>query len=416
MKTQLKLLPVELEDTYLKMFRKINALPQTTRDLAQVCFLWAFNAKEVLDSGTFVDAVSLAHKNDSQQKTPYNAHVIEEVTFGLLTVSIIVFKRVRPIHFSLQEFVIHPRRSHPPDLQNFLPDAENANAKLAILCIQHLILDVEAQDTFFTCLIYCGKNFDSHILSITTTIPADLWAILDRIFLTEPELMKRLLRWKFPSQSFNYPNHVCIGNPKEISPAMFMRVTSLHKIPAIWNRYKDAGQTPQDYPRDYLFLAALLRMNDIVKDIISQGIYINTATMDRHTALHYAIWDPLEGRDETDFSTMQILLDAGADWNFDARHVPCGHPREDYLSPINLALSHPDHYAAVQPMVKHHSFNFATYMKTIPVDGADKIRVLIERGADINQRDEYGDTALQIAREDGRQDCVEILKDLGALE
>lgn len=38
------------------------------------------------------------------------------------------------------------------------------------------------------------------------------------------------------------------------------------------------------------------------------------------------------------------------------------------------------------------------------------------QGADMNQRDEYGDTALRIARDDGRQDCVEILEELGAVE
>jgi ankyrin repeat protein len=55
-------------------------------------------------------------------------------------------------------------------------------------------------------------------------------------------------------------------------------------------------------------------------------------------------------------------------------------------------------------------------MKTIPAKCADYIRMLVAQGADINQRDEYGDTALRIARDDGRQGCVEILGELGALE
>lgn len=55
-------------------------------------------------------------------------------------------------------------------------------------------------------------------------------------------------------------------------------------------------------------------------------------------------------------------------------------------------------------------------MKTIPTKCADYIRILVAQGGNINQRDEYGDTALRIVRDDGRQDCVEILEELGALE
>ena len=55
-------------------------------------------------------------------------------------------------------------------------------------------------------------------------------------------------------------------------------------------------------------------------------------------------------------------------------------------------------------------------MKTIPAKCADYVRILVTQGADINMRDEYGDTALRIARDDGRQDCVEILEELGAVE
>lgn len=411
-KTQLDRLPAGLEDTYVAIFRKMNTLPQTTRSLAQTCFLWAINAKVILDSGTFVDAVSLAHKAALHQTKPYDAHILNEVTFGLLTISNLVFIRVRTVHFSLKEFVIDPNAKHPDDLRDFLPDTETANAKMAIMCLQHLMSDTEPQDSFHTCLIYCAKYFDSHFQSLTA-ISEELWKVLDYIFLERPEILKRILAWRCPSQGWDYPNIACMGNPKYVDPDVFMRCTNLHEIPAVWSRYRIADSPLRSYPNDNIFLATLYGLDDILKKLISQGVYINRATADRFTLLHLAIG--LSDDSEQSYSALKILLDAGADWNYDARHVPSGNPREDYQTPLDAALSY-QVYAAVKVIVNHESFNLAVYMKTIPAKCADYVRILVTQGADINMRDEYGDTALRIARDDGRQDCVEILEELGAVE
>lgn len=412
-KTQLDLLPAGLEDAYVSVFRKMNALPQTARTLAQLCFLWALNAKVVLNSGTFIDAVSLAHKTTPQQTKPYDARILKEVTLGLLTIENFVFIRVRTIHFSLKEFVIDPNANHPDDLRDFLPDTETANAKLAIMCLQHLMSDAEPHDIFDTCLKYCAEHFDDHIQSLTT-IPEELWRILDCIFLERPEVLKRILAWKWPSHPWDYPNIACMGNPKTVDPEVFMRITKLHGIPAIWSRYRVADRSVRDYPKDNIFLATLYGLDDILEKIISQGANINKATADRLTALHLALWAMSKDGEQTS-SAVKILLDAGADWNYDARHLPSGIPREDYQTPLNGALLH-QAYTGVKIIVNHESFNLATYMKTIPEKCADYIRIMVAQGADTNQRDEYGDTALRIARDDGRQDCVEILEELGAVE
>lgn len=411
-KTQLDSLPAGLEDTYVSIFRKMNALPQTTRSLAQLCFLWTINAKVVLTSGILVDAVSLAHKTTPQQTQPYDGQTLNEVTFGLLTIENLQLIRVRAIHFSLKEFMIDPTANHPDDLRNFLPDTDTANAKMAIMCLQHLMIDSEPHDLFRTCLLYCGEHFDNHIQSLTT-IPEELWKLLDCIFLERPEMFKRILAWKYPSHGWDYPNIACMGNPKFVDPDVFMRCTKLHKIPAIWSRYRVTNRSVRDYPKDNIFLASLCGLDDILKNIISQSVYINKATADRFTSLHLAIG--LSDDSEQTSSAVKILLDAGADWNYDARHVPSGNLREEYQTPLNATLSHRV-YAVVKIIVKHESFNLAVYMKTIPAKCADYIRILVAQGADINLRDEYGDTALRIARDDARQDCVEILEELGAVE
>lgn len=285
---QLELLPSGLEDTYVSIFRKMNTLPQTTRTLVQLCFLWALNAKVVLTSGTLIDAVSLSHKTTAEQKKPYDAHTLNEVTFGLLTIGIIPYFRVRTIHFSLKEFVTDPNANHPDDLRGFLPDTGTANAKMAIMCLQHLMSDTEPQDFFETCLSYCAEHFDGHIQSLTI-IPEELWKVLDCIFLERPEMLKRILAWKWPSQAYDYPSIVCMGNPKSVDRDVFMRCTKLHEIPAVWSRYRVADRSTQDYPLDNVFLAALFGLDDILEKIIFQGVNINGATADRFTALHLAI-------------------------------------------------------------------------------------------------------------------------------
>lgn len=410
------MLPTGLEDTYLAIFRRMMSLPRTTRDLIQTCFLWALNSKEI-DTSEFIDGVSLKHKMSSEPTSVYRVNELQEITFGLLTIGNRFFGRVRPIHFSLQEFYMRPSQKHPPDLQELLPEPDAANAKMAIMCLQHLLLDQDPPELFSTCIFYCAKWFDNYIRSLTT-IPEELWNILDRIFLHEPESMKRIMACKYPSQDHDGAEFVCLGNPRSLDRTTFMRCTGLDLVPAIWSRYKEVEETPRDFPADYLFLAAALSLDDILNNIISQGIYINRATPDRWTALHLADLSTLDPTfpvfiERSGTSVTKILLDAGADWNFDARHIPSERPREEYKTPLNDALYH-NHYPKIKTIVRHGSFNFATYMKSAPLkDGAGYIKVLIEQGADINQRDEYGDTALQIAIEDGREDCVKVLEELG---
>ncbi|KAE8549969.1 hypothetical protein EYB25_008494 [Talaromyces marneffei] len=262
-------------------------------DIAQVPEADIERQLELLPSGledTYAPSLmlSLSHKTTAQQKKPYDAHTLNEVTFGLLTIGIIPYFRVRTIHFSLKEFVTDPNANHPDDLRGFLPDTGTANAKMAIMCLQHLMSDTEPQDFFETCLSYCAEHFDGHIQSLTI-IPEELWKVLDCIFLERPEMLKRILAWKWPSQAYDYPSIVCMGNPKSVDRDVFMRCTKLHEIPAVWSRYRVADRSTQDYPLDNVFLAALFGLDDILEKIIFQGVNINGATADRFTALHLAI-------------------------------------------------------------------------------------------------------------------------------
>jgi hypothetical protein len=415
---QLKLLPAELEDTYLSMFRRMTALPQTTKSLIQMCFLWAFHAKEIVDNSQFRDAVALKHKMAGVQENPYNTQILTEVTFGLLTLYNLGFKRVWPIHFSLKEFATHPSKKHPSDLQEVLPDSETADAKMAMMCLQHILADVEPDHPMSTCLFYCGRYFDSHIQGLTT-IPEELWNMLDHILIKEPESMKKIMAWRFPSHQFNQPNFTCVGNPRSLDRQTFMRCTKLHQVPAIWDRYKSIDESPRNYPKDYFFLAATLNLDDILNNIISQGINPNKVARDGLTALHLTGISMHVDLGYPGLSTIAILLNAGADWNFDCSKMSSKIGESfmpEYQTPLNYFIQSKI-YAAVQVVVKHKSFNFANYVKTLPLQRAEFIRhLVVEQGADINQRDEYGDTALTIAKEDGHEEFVKILEELGASE
>ncbi|OKL57097.1 hypothetical protein UA08_07557 [Talaromyces atroroseus] len=418
-RTQLKMLPTDLENTYLSMFRRmITSYPQTTKSLIQMCFLWGLYTKETIDNETLVDAVSLKYKMAGEDKNPYDGFMLNKLTNGLLQLNRFGMDDVRPIHFSLKEFATNPRTEHPPELHEVLLNNDAANAKMAIMCLQHLLAEVEPLDMIWgTCLGYCGRHFDSHIQSITT-VPEELWNMLDYIFIKEPAKMKRILSFRYPSHVINFPNWTCLGDPV-LDPTMFMRLTSLHKMPSIWSRYKDADETKRDYSKDYIYLAAAVGLEEILRNIIAQGVNVNKATRDGLTALQLAL--DLGSEDPRDsLSCAEILLDAGADWNFvnkmSSKIYTNLTDAEDH-TPLNYAIFAGRHLA-VQLVIGHKTFNFANYMKTIPKKRHEEyIKYLVEQaGVDINQRDEYGDTALTVAKEDGREDCVKILEDLGAVE
>jgi hypothetical protein len=305
-KAQLNALPSGLEETYLEYFRGINAQPQAARTLAQWCFLWTFHAKKRLTGPQLRDAVSLGIRTSGNEDDSCSVRTMEQVTKDLLHIPAFAFFRVRPIHFSLQEYATSSN-SLPSDLRDFLLDSESANGQLAILCLEHLMADVPPIHEMDTILVYCGKYFTVHIHSLTS-IPDGLIDLLDRLFTKEPYKLLNILKWRWPISRDSYPDLNCAGSPKSVDPVFFMKCLGFDKLDALWTRYCNI-ERPTCYPDGYLHLAVVARREDLVKDIIAEGAKLDYLDVDGRSALHYCCEEGIP------LDIVKLLVEAGADIN-----------------------------------------------------------------------------------------------------
>jgi hypothetical protein len=296
-----------LEETYLEYFRGINAQPQTIRTLAQRCFLWAFHTNARLTGAQLRDAVSLDLRIPENEQDLYSIDTLETVTKNLLSVPEFPFSRVRPVHFSLQEYATSSG-SPPSDLREFLlPDSESANEQLAILCLEHLLADVPPRDFFDTILFYSATYFTIHIQRLKK-IPDVLIDLLDRVLIKEKHMPLKILTWRWPITHTTYPDICCIGSPKSVDPVFFMKCLGLDQIDVLWKRYSHLEQ-PTSYPDGYLHLAVVARLEDTVKDMITQGVEADQLDSEGGSPLYYGcdMGSPLE--------IVKLLVEEGANIN-----------------------------------------------------------------------------------------------------
>jgi hypothetical protein len=385
----------------------MSRLPQTSRLLAQRCFLWAFHTKILISSDKFIDAVSLEHKI-SGNKFRYKARDLEKVTFKLLTIEVFGFVRVRPVHFSVQEFFEEAASKAPAECQDFFPESDIAQSKLATMCLQHLLVDAPPAELLDSILTYCASYFDSHIRSLKT-IPGEVIEVLDQLIWKEPEKLRKILAFRFGALSDRYPDLHPPGNPESIDPNFFLKSTKLDHVPQLWSRYADPDIEKRPYPESYLHIASFVGLESVVLSLVSQGANVNRVDTDRLSPLHVA------SLEDGHIGTLRILLAAGADWNLDARDVPSDNP-DEYEPPLVFALRYTTNPAVIDCFLNGKTFNFATCMRSLKEDEVRFVKKLLDRGADVNQRDEHGKTAVEIARELKFSNVAELLLERGAGE
>jgi hypothetical protein len=308
-KTQLSLLPSDLQATYVQIFRKINNQPATSRRLAERCFLWAFHAEYLLSIDQFTDAVGLINDHE---KIKYDSSELAAVTKKLIRVGGFGMQRVRPIHFSLREFVVDSQLELPLQLRSMIPDNETANARLAIECLRHILADMPNNGWLGNILLYCASYFDTHIRRLTT-IPEEILQMLDRILLTEKHRLLQVLTWRWPIPIGDPlveddPGFTCIGNPQSIDPRIFLRCTKLDQVPIIRARYATIERI-EAYPDNYLHIATITGLEDVVSELIEQGVDPNREDAGHFTALQ-ALCDD---RFEVSEAIVMMLLEAGGD-------------------------------------------------------------------------------------------------------
>lgn len=315
------MLPSGLQETYLDYLRKINAQPQTSRALAQRCFLWVFHSNTRLNYGQLKDAVSLDFKTSGNVQKSHMAKTLNQVTKELLNVTELTLLRVRPVHYSLQEYATNPS-SLPSDLREFLlPDSESANEQLVFLCLEHLMVDAPPNEGLDTILFYCATQFSSHIKRMTK-IPDALIDLFDRLFTKEKHILLKILTWRWPICHESYPDMFCVGSPNSVDPFFFMKCTGLDKVDILWKRYLDI-ERPTSYPDGYLHMAVVARLEDDIKDMIAEGVDLDRLDADGRSALHYGC---AEGGDLLE--TVKLLVEGGANINL---------PTGEGQTPLKLA-------------------------------------------------------------------------------
>lgn len=258
----------------------------------------------------FRDVLSIEAKLSEDNKEIYRWMEIEGATKQLI-IAPGIWGRVRPLHFSFREFILNPECPIPVELKDYFPDPETANARLAIMCLQHFMAEAPLGHILDTGLFYCGAYFDRHIRELTT-LPDELMDLLDRLFNKKPHKFLQILAWRWPIENNNFPDVKCPGSPSSMDPVFFMQCTKLDKVPAIWSRYSSNVEVPlKTYPEGYLSLAVFAGLEAHVREIVAQGADVNRIGADKVAPIHCAC---IPGSEAT-FSILKILVDHGTDIN-----------------------------------------------------------------------------------------------------
>lgn len=255
-----------------------------------------------------MDAVGLVNDHE---KIKYDDSELMAVTKKLIRITNFGLLRVRPIHFSLKEFVVDSQLELPLEIRNMIPDKETANARMAIECLRHLLADIPNDDWMASILFYCGDHFDTHLRRLTT-IPEEILQMLDRILFTEKHILLKILTWRWPVTigDASRLEFTCVGNPQSIDPRFFLRCTKLEEIPIIRARYATIERI-KTYPDSYLHLATVTGLEDVVRELIEQGVDPNREDAGQVTPLQ-ALCDDT-GKTEVLETIVMMLLKAGAD-------------------------------------------------------------------------------------------------------
>lgn len=274
------------------------------RSLAQNCFLWSLYAKKPITTAQLLDAVALDHKT-SPERTKTRDHGgyyndltdVRKATCNLLLISGFALNRVRPLDHNSERFIssVLPLHDGPAavGLEEFFPSQHVANVRLATFCLEFLLSDTPPAESLSTILPYCASYFDAHIRSIIP--PPGVLNLLETLLNTGPANLRKIISFRYPTTTTGddedgFPEEVdCPGSPASIEPGFFLRCVGLHdKVPReIWSRFANRNGK---YPEEYLHLASVAGLTDIVSSIVSSaGVDIDRRDGAGFTALQYAV-------------------------------------------------------------------------------------------------------------------------------
>ncbi|THW78338.1 hypothetical protein D6D18_09653, partial [Aureobasidium pullulans] len=276
-KDALSHLPQGLTKIYARIFDGIAAQSLGDREIAMECFRWVLYAKESIYGDFLLPALALlgsssATLQELESKKLVPAYV-SEACGNLLSID--EWSEVKPIHFSVDEFLRKVLFKGVGGYWKDLVDRHQADFVLACRCIDLLLLaDIDSRSDNF---VYAANYFDTHVLGSidgSADLPPGLRTRIDQLLGVDDGR----LRWLLNSRSVYEDGHI-----EPISSSWLVWATKLCNVPSLKTIWPNLAR-----PKNALILAVHHGDNSILDLLLSEGLDIHETDRESWTALTYA--------------------------------------------------------------------------------------------------------------------------------
>lgn len=277
MKDALSHLPQGLTKIYARIFDGIAAQSLGDRDIAMECFRWALYAKDSIYDDFLLPALALlgspsATLQELELKKLAPAYVLEAC--GNL-LSIDEWSELKPIHFSVDEFLRKVLFKRVGGYWKDLVDRHQADFVLACRCIDLLLL--EDIDSLSKNLAYAARHFDKHVLGSidgSADLPPGLRTRIDQLLSTDDRRLRRLLEQRGVYQD---------QESEPVSSSWLVWATELCNIPSLETIWPNLAR-----PKNAFILVVRHGEISVLELLLSEGLDIHETDRNGWTALSYA--------------------------------------------------------------------------------------------------------------------------------
>ena len=409
----LQTLPTGLDATYVRSLEQIEKQKDYMRKLAFKTLRWVVYAQRPLTTDELRHA--LAAEEESHVKADEELDDIDVILGAcshlLVEDKSLVYPIVRPIHYSVQEFLTTPSCSGFQDrLLNNFHDLDQLHAKLAETCISYLQSkmldrrpcvssgDLRVRMKRHPFLWYAACAFDHHLICCTSPpkeLIKSITAFLDQssLFLASVLQLKNVSSYSWQSQ---HPDIYQDFDPYTwtVDKRTVVYSTKLYDVPSLEDCWRGLGPPPFALHR-----ACSAGLLSAVSRLLSAEVDVNEKDEKRLTPVYYVA---VSGNT----AIIRMLVERGADVN----------AQGGYYGNSLQAASYQGHEPIVRLLLKNkvnintQGGNYGNALQAASARGHELImRLLLENKANVNaQGGEYGN-ALQAASSQGHESIVRLL-------
>ena len=279
MKDALSHLPQDLTEMYERIFDGITARSLGDREIAMECFRWVLYAKKSIYADFLLPALALlgspsATLQELESKKLAPAYV-SEACGNLLSID--EWSEVKPIHFSIDEFLRKVLFKRVGGYWKDLVDRHQADFVLACRCIDLLLLaDIGSRSGNF---VYAANNFDTHVLGSidgSADLPPGLRTRIDQLLGVDDGRLRWLLKSRLVYED---------GHSEPISSSWLVWATKLCNVPSLKTIWPNLAR-----PKNALILAVQHGDNSVLNLLLSEGLDIYETDRNSWMALTYALY------------------------------------------------------------------------------------------------------------------------------